>query len=116
MLKIFSNFRHIDDFVFLNQFETKPITFFYDYVPKNNELTFNPINIIMVHEPDEFFGIHSWVKSNRDIYSVILTWNRDILDSCSNSYPFICNYHQDSIEYYNQFKTKEKKFEISFLS
>jgi len=29
---------------------------------------------------------------------------------------FTCNYQQDSIEYYNVFKTKEKIFEISFLS
>jgi hypothetical protein len=81
-MKILTNFRPESDFDILNKYQDKPITFFYDYPPKNiNELKINPINIILVHEPDEFFGIHSWIKANHNLYSAILTWNKDILDN-----------------------------------
>ena len=120
-MKVFANFRSAEsDPTFLSlkeKYKDKPITFLYDYPPKDiTELSINPINIIMVHEPDEFFGIHSWVKTNHELYSAILTWNKDILDNCSNAYPFTCNYQQDSREYYETFQTREKKFEVSFLS
>ena len=119
MLKIFTNFRLENDAYFdvLRKYQNKPITFFYDYVPTNiQELQLNPYNFIMVHEPNEFFGIHNWVKNNHDLFDVILTWNDDILNTCHNAYPFTCNYQQDSLEYYSSFKEKNKKFEVSFLS
>ena len=99
-MKVFANFRSAESdptFSTLKEkYKDKPITFLYDYPPKDiTELSINPINIIMVHEPDEFFGIHSWVKTNHELYSAILTWNKDILDNCSNAYPFTCNYQQD---------------------
>jgi hypothetical protein len=119
MFKLFTNFRPNDDpyFDILNKYKDKPITFFYDYIPQNIEqLQVNPYNFIMVHEPNEFFGLHSWVKNNSHLFNIILTWNEDILSTCSNAYPFTCNYQQDSIEYYSLFKDKTKQFEVSFLS
>ena len=120
-MKIFSNFRSAEEDVTFNKLKekwnNKPITFFYDYVPQTIEqLQINPYNFIMVHEPNEFFGIHNWVKDNHHLFSVIFTWNELILNNCPNSVPFTCNYQQDSHEYYNIFTDKEKKFEVSFLS
>lgn len=120
-MKIFSNFRSAEeDEVFkllIEKFGDKPITFFYDYIPQNVEqLQENHHNFIMVHEPNEFFGIHSWVKDNHHLFDVILTWNELILNNCPNSIPFTCNYQQDSHDYYDTFINKEKNFEVSFLS
>jgi len=116
-MKLFANFRPESDFKVLDQYQDKPISFFYDYLPKDiSELSINPINILMIHEPNEFFGMHDWVIRNSHLFSVILTWSQKILTQCPNSYPFTCNYHQDSKEYYKIFESKEKKFEISFLS
>jgi len=120
MFKLFTNFRLEDDitFKFLKEkYKDKNITFFYDYVPKNiDELNINPYNFIIITEPDEFFGIHSWMKQNYSSFSLILTWNENVLNNCPNSYLFTCNWQQDSKEYYDAFKNKNKIFEISFLS
>lgn len=119
MFKLFSNFRPYSDpyFKILEKYKDKPITFFYDYIPQSIEqLQINPYNFIMLHEPNEFFGMHSWVKNNYNLFTGILTWNEEILASCPNTVLFTCNYQQDSKEYYDTFKDKEKKFEVSFLS
>jgi hypothetical protein len=120
-MKVFANFRSAESdptFSALKEkYKDKPITFFYDSPPKDiTELSINPINIIMVHEPDEFFGIHSWVKTNHELYSAILTWNKDILDNCPNAILFShsCNYLDK--QYIESFKNKDKIFEVSFLS
>ena len=120
-MKIFSNFRSAEEDVTFNilkkKFNNKPITFFYDYIPQNpSELQLNPYNFIMVHEPNEFFGMHDWVKQNCHLFNIILTWNKNILDNCENTYTFTCNYQQDSHEYYNSLLNTKKIFEISFLS
>ena len=119
MFKLFTNFRSPDDSYFdiLEKYNDKPITFFYDYIPQNiDDFKINPYNIILIHEPNEFFGLQSWVKNNSNLFSIVLTWNEEILTSCSNAVLFTCNYQQDSIEYYNKFKNKNKNFEVSFLS
>ena len=47
-MKKFLNFRPESDFDILNQYQDKPISFFYDYPPKDiKELSINPINIII---------------------------------------------------------------------
>ena len=89
-MKIFSNFRPENSLVYdglkaLN----KPITFFYDYIPQNLEqLQINPYNFIMLHEPDEFFGMHTWVKQNAHLFTGILTWNEELLNMLSNAILF----------------------------
>jgi hypothetical protein len=117
MFKLFTNFRLESDFDILKQYSNKPITLFNDYIPRNiDDLKYNPYNFIIIHEPNEFFGFHNWVIQNKDLFSLILTWNENILNICPNSYLFTCNYQQDSIEYYNIFKDKNKTFGVSFLS
>jgi len=117
-MKIFSNFIGEDDIIYdelrpLN----KPITFFYDYIPKNIEqLQINPYNFIMLHEPNEFFKMHTWVLQNSDLFTGILTWNKELLDKCNNAILFhhSCNHLDPS--YIETFQNPHKKFEISFLS
>ena len=110
------NFRSPEDFKILDKFKELPVSFFYDYFPKVEELQKNPYNIILIHEPNEFFGMHDAVIRNSECFSAILTWNKKVLDLCNNAYPFTCNYQQDSLEYYKIFENKEKTFEVSFLS
>jgi hypothetical protein len=119
MFELFTNFRPPTDpyFRVLEEYKNKPITFFYDYIPQNIEqLRVNPYNFIMLHEPNEFFGMHNWIKQNYSLFTGILAWNEEIISSCPNAILFTCNYQQDSIKYYEAFKDKEKKFKISFLS
>jgi hypothetical protein len=123
-MRIFSNFRPENSSVYdklksLN----KPITFFYDYVPQNIEqLNINPYNFIMLHEPNEFFGMHNWVKNNHQLFTGILTWNDDLLNTIPNTVLFhhigeggcgmeINNYLDTFNDIY-----PNKKFKISFLS
>jgi len=123
-MKIFSNFRPEDSPVYdglkaLN----KPITFFYDYVPQNIEqLQINPYNFIMLHEPNEFFGMHTWVLNNYHLFNGVLTWNEELLNKCPNAILFhhigeggcgmkANNYLEEfNIEYPN------KSFNVSYLS
>jgi hypothetical protein len=117
-MKIFSNFIEEtdpcwDSLKSLN----KPITFFYDYIPSSIEqLQLNPYNFIFLQEPNELFGMHTWVKNNNNLFTGVLTWDQDILDNCSNAILFYhsCNYLEK--DYTDSFLNKDKIFEVSFLS
>tara|TARA_R110000744_G_scaffold191841_3_gene311038 strand:+ start:1157 stop:2038 length:882 start_codon:yes stop_codon:yes gene_type:complete len=124
--KIFSNFRSENHPTYDGIKEickNKPITFFYDYIPKNIEqLQINPFNFIMIHEPNEFFGMHKWVLENHELFSGILTWNADILEKCDNAILFhhcgdglAGELSNKSLDDFNK-KYYKKDFEISFLS
>jgi len=117
-MKIFSNFINENDLIWDNLKKlNKPITFFYDYIPQNIEqLQINPYNFIMLHEPDEFFGMHTWAKENSHLFTGILTYSEKLLDYCNNAILFhhSCNYLEP--EYIDLFQNLNKKFEISFLS
>jgi len=117
-MKIFSNFISEEDHIYDNlKALNKPITFFYDYVPQSIEqLNINPYNFILLQEPNELFGMHTWVKNNCNLFTGVLTWGKDLLDSCPNAVLFFhsCNYLDK--EYIDSFKNKPKKFEVSFLS
>ena len=95
-MKIFSNFRPADD-PFYNGLKAlnKPITLFFDYIPKSiDELQINPYNFIWLSEPNEFFGIHSWVLNNYHYFTGILTWSEMLLTNCSNAISFPFNVDQ----------------------
>jgi len=123
-MKIFSNFRPENSPVYdgLKALD-KPITFFYDYPPQNiDQLNINPYNFIMLHEPDEFFGMHSWVKQNAHLFTGILTWNEELLNILPNTILFHhigeggCGMAENN--YLEDFNTQypEKSFYVSYLS
>jgi len=117
-MKIFSNFISDNDPIYdnLKQID-KPITLFYDYIPQNiDQLNVNPYNFIILHEPNEFFGIHTWVLNNFQYFTGILTWNKNILDQCKNAILFHHSCNHLELDYINSFESKNKNFEISFLS
>lgn len=64
----------------------KDISLFMDTKPSEDELKINPINIIVVNEPDEYFGLHQWVIENKHSFNVILTWSSKIINQCKNAH------------------------------
>lgn len=130
-MKIFSNF------IPQNRYETrlnqgvlkdKSITIFNDYPPKSlEELQINPINIFICNEPNEFFGIHDWIIQNHHLFTLILTWSREVLFHCPNAVLFYHGERNIDLEYckqWNNFYENEgavaaanqgKIFEVSFL-
>jgi hypothetical protein len=127
-MKIFTNFRSENDpdYDGIKKIcKNKPITLFYDYIPQNiDQLKINPYNFIWLVEPNEFFGIHTWVFNNYHLFTGILTWNDKILKNCPNAVLFPFNvdgggmYEVTDEEFEKFIKQKEKnrKFEVSFLS
>ena len=123
-MKIFSNFRPESSPVYdgLKALD-KPITFFYDFIPQSlNQLQINPYNFIMLHEPDEFFGMHSWVKQNAHLFTGVLTWNEELLNTLPNAILFHhvgeggCGMAENNyLEDFNE-QHPEKSFCVSYLS
>jgi len=56
-----------------DDFANMPISLFVDYVPTPDELKINPYNILMIMEPNEYFGLHTFAKNNYTHFSCILT-------------------------------------------
>ena len=118
MLKIYSNFIGAESFenVIPNDLKNKPITIFNDYANITQEqLEFNPYNILMVMEPNQLFGIHNWAIQNAHLFSIVLTWGQDILDKCPNAMFFPFGISWLDKEYVDNVDKLEKKFEVSFL-
>ena len=123
--KIFSNFRPESSPTYdtlKKVCKGKPISFFYDYIPRNlEELAINPYNFLMLHEPNEFFGMHNWVIQNHHLFSGVLTWSKEILDKCPNAIHFHSSTEGMAGEVTNEFLDSwnttysEKNFEVSFL-
>ena len=120
-MDILANFRNPETdpyLLFIKQkYSDKPITFWFDKLPENKkQLELNPYNFLMLSEPDEFFGMHSWVKNNYNLFTGILTWNDMLLEECDNAVLFHHNSNNLSNDYIESFEDKQKQFEVSFLS
>lgn len=114
-----SNFiqAHIFFPYFKEKYKNTPISLFMDYTPSMEDLNQNPYNFIILHEPNEFFGIHNWVYDNANYFSAVLTYNSKLLNNLPNAIKFNFGVpNTDDKEYFNSFKHKQKDFEISFLS
>lgn len=119
MLKLFTNFKTEKEFKFLfDRFGNKPITIFNDYLPKTiKDLNQNPYNFLIIHEPNEFFGIHDWVIANNNLFDGIFTWSENILNKCSNAVLFDHGCRTEKEEWYKSFENvQNKKFEVSFVA
>jgi len=111
--------------IFAKFFDTKPFeeklsnlkhvnfSLFVDDIPKSQD-DLSEINIVVLAgEPNEYFNSHDWVLKNKNLFSVILTWNQKILNTCDNAlfFPFGHTWFKP-----NQYeKEHNKKFEISHL-
>lgn len=100
----------------LPEFKDKPISIFNDYQPTFEELNLNPYNILIILEPNQFFGLHDWAIQNAHLFSVILTWSQKILDSCENSIllPFGTTFLHGN-DKFKELSNNKKELEVSFL-
>lgn len=118
MFKIYSNFIGVNELetVLDENLKFKPITVFNDYPGVTSEqLNFNPYNILMVLEPNQLFGIHTWALQNYNNFSLILTWGQEILDNCPNAVFFPMGISWLDKEYISNVNNIQKQFEVSFL-
>mgnify|MGYP007071562579 CR=1 FL=1 len=101
---------------FLIDFKEKPISIFNDYTPSFEELQINPYNILIIQEPNQLFGLHSWAIQNTQYFSCILTWGETILDNCDNAilFPFGTTFLHRK-DKYKELANLNKQLEISFL-
>lgn len=100
-------------------FETKldfikniDFSLFVDYIPQNNN-DLSKINIIVLQEPNEYFGYHDWVINNNTLFDVILTWDDKILNTCTNSLFLPFGHTWFKSDQYN--KEHFKEFKLSHL-
>ena len=106
---------HFDIEVFkkkLTHLENIDFSLFIDDVPKSQE-DLSPINIMVLQEPNEYFGYHDWAIANKGLFSAILTWDDKILNTCDNAVflPFGHTWFKP----YQYEQPHEKKFELSHL-
>jgi Glycosyltransferase family 10 (fucosyltransferase) C-term len=96
-------------------FKSKPISIFNDYVPTFDELNLNPYNILVIQEPNEYFGLHDFAIQNQNAFTCILTWSEQILKHCEQSilFPFGTSFLWDDPEYVKS--EIPKRFNTSFL-
>jgi len=112
-MKIFTKFFHTETFE-EKALNLKDIDFslFVDDVPKKQE-DLSSINIMVLAEPNEYFGFHDWTIQNKDLFSIILTWDDKILNTCDNAVflPFGHTWFKS-----NQYeKHHQKEFKIAHL-
>jgi hypothetical protein len=111
-MKLFIN--HFDKTIFEKKlYSVKHIDFslFIDYLPQNNN-DLSQINIIVLQEPNEYFGYHDWVINN-NIFDIILTWDDKVLNKCSNSLFLPFGHTWFKSDQYN--KQHLKEFNLSHL-
>ena len=97
----------------IERFKDLPITIFNDKIATPEELAINPINILLVNEPNEFFGFHTYAQQYSHLYTAILSWNSDI--KTSNSVIFPHGERNLDLEYCKGFENKKRVFEVNFL-
>jgi len=112
-MKLFIN--HLDKVVVestLQHLKDIEFSLFIDDVPKNQD-DLSPINILVLQEPNEYFGLHDWAIQNKDLFSFILTWDDKILNTCDNSIFLPFGHTWFKSDQYQ--KSHQKKFQISHL-
>jgi len=106
-MKIYSKFYNTKDFfdIELNDLDC---SLFVDDIPFNQDQLSN-INVMVLLEPNEYFGMHDWVIENQHLFSLILTWSDKVLNNCPQSIylPFGTTWlkeNQYNIEYNKEFR------------
>jgi hypothetical protein len=112
-MKLFINFNEEERFRSrVKHLEHLDFSLFLDTTPKSQD-DLSSINIMVLAEPNEYFGLHDWVIKNKDLFSVILTYNDKILNTCDNAlyFPFSFTFLKQE-----QYETNyEKEFKLSHL-
>lgn len=112
-MKIFVN--HFDKDKLIEKFnELKDIDFslFIDDIPKSQD-DLSEINILVLQEPNEYFGLHKWAIENKHLFSFILTWDDWVINNCDNAILLPFGHTWFKSDQYE--KKHSKEFEITHL-
>ena len=112
-MKIFSKF--FDPKTFkdkLIHFNHVDFSLFVDEVPKSQE-DLSSINIIVLAEPNGYFGLGNWTIHNKHLFQAILTWDYKVLNKCENS--TFLPFGQTWLKPYQYETLKQKEFKIAHL-
>ena len=126
-MKVYSSFLPIERYEYhiLNKEKYKniPITIWNDKFPTNvRQLSENPINILILNEPNELFGHHDASLIWKDRFQLILTWGDKVLKKLENAVLFIhgeTNLDKEYIQLFgdkNEHSNYDRTFEVTFLS
>jgi hypothetical protein len=88
------------------------VSIFVDDTPKLQE-DLSTYNILVLQEPNEYFGLHDWALSNKNLFNLILTWDDKLINQCQKAIlmPFGHTWFKP-----NQYNTSHpKKFQTSHL-
>jgi hypothetical protein len=119
-MKIYSSYLPIERYEreigSIERFKDKPISIFNDYVPRDpNE--FSMVNLLILNEPNELFGLHTFAKNNYQAFSAIMSWDEEMLGELTNYVLFPHGETNLDLEYINSFETNPKReFGVTFLS
>ena len=97
----------------LKDYQHIPFTLFVDDIPKTQE-DLSEYNILVLQEPNEYFGLHDWAIQNKNLFTLILTWDDKVLNNCENAVllPFGHTWFKPD-QYEKDF---EKEFKLAHLS
>lgn len=71
--------------------------------------------VLLVIEPEIYLNITQFIKECADNFDYIITYYKDILDTCSNAFKYIYGTTFISESDYKQVKVEEKQPQITFL-
>jgi len=114
-MKVFQKFKlegYFDSFI--KKYKNYPITLYFDHPVNYSEIDPNRINLFMIHEPNEIFGIHSWVYQNYELFDAVISWDKQLANSINNGVEFLCSWRMNNNSAWEFLG--DKKFEVTFLS
>jgi hypothetical protein len=112
-MKLFIN--HFDETTFrkkLHELKNIDFSLFVDDIPKNQS-DLSDINMLVLQEPNEYFGLHDWAIQNKHLFNVIITWSSKIINNCDNTLFLPFGHTWFKPNQYN--KNHNKKFQLSHL-
>jgi hypothetical protein len=95
-----------------NELRSIKWSLFVDDVPTSQE-DLSELNVLVLLEPNEYFGLHDWAIQNKHLFSLILTWSDKVLNNCENAMflPFGTTWLNEE-QYTRKY---EKKFQVSHV-
>ena len=100
---------------FIEKYKEHPITFWCDHPATFDQIDSNRINLFFAHEPNELFGIHTWlVDGNWKMYDGVISWSKELVSNIDNGIEFPCSWRMNSDPHWEFLG--DKKFETTFLS
>jgi hypothetical protein len=107
--------KHFDQEVFeqkLDHLASIDFSLFVDDIPQQQS-DLSTFNILVLQEPNEYFGLHDYAIQNKHLFSFILTWDDKVLNNCDNALYLPFGHTWFKSDQYSE--DKVKSFELSHL-